>query len=86
MHYIFLLSFIFEVLQDFMSRAKTMEHLEEYSRLQKFAEAKVEDKALLVKHREIREKVCMEFKMICHLSSDLIVGDNFHVFYVEVRE
>ncbi|KAL4226064.1 hypothetical protein ACF0H5_014052 [Mactra antiquata] len=44
------------VLQDFMSRAKTMEHLEEFARFQKFAEAKVEDKALLAKHRDIREK------------------------------
>ena len=45
------------VLQDFMSRAKTMEHVETYKRLQRFAEAKAEDKALLTKQREIRKKV-----------------------------
>ncbi|XP_052779588.1 cilia- and flagella-associated protein HOATZ-like [Mya arenaria] len=44
------------VLQDFLSRARTMEHLEEYTRMQKFAEAKAEDKSLLVKHREVRRK------------------------------
>ncbi|WAR25235.1 HOATZ-like protein [Mya arenaria] len=44
-----------QVLQDFLSRARTMEHLEEYTRMQKFAEAKAEDKSLLVKHREKEE-------------------------------
>ena len=34
-----------------------MEHMETYHRLQKFAEAKAEDKALLQKQREIRIKV-----------------------------
>ena len=34
-----------------------MEHMETYQRLQKFAEAKAEDKALLQKQREIRIKV-----------------------------
>ena len=34
-----------------------MEHVESYKRLQRFAEAKAEDKALLNKHREIRKKV-----------------------------
>lgn len=45
------------VLQDFLSRARTMEHLEEYARFQRFAEAKSEDKNLLMKHREMRKKV-----------------------------
>ena len=43
--------------QDFLSRAKTIEHLEEYTRMQKFAEAKAQDKNLLLKQREIRKKV-----------------------------
>ena len=34
-----------------------MEHLEEYSRMQKFAEAKAQDRNLLIKHRVLREKV-----------------------------
>jgi hypothetical protein len=45
------------VLQSFISRARTMEHLEEFSKIQKFAEAKAEDKSLMTKHREIRKKV-----------------------------
>lgn len=45
------------VLQDFLSRARTIEHLEEYARFQRFAEAKSEDKNLLMKHREMRKKV-----------------------------
>ncbi|XP_045165178.2 uncharacterized protein LOC123529052 isoform X2 [Mercenaria mercenaria] len=44
------------VLQDFISRARTMEHLEEYAKLQKFAEAKAQDKTIMIKHREIRKK------------------------------
>ncbi|XP_060576688.1 cilia- and flagella-associated protein HOATZ-like [Ruditapes philippinarum] len=44
------------VLQSFISRARTMEHLEEFSKIQKFAEAKAEDKSLMTKHREIRKK------------------------------
>lgn len=34
-----------------------MEHLEEFSKIQKFAEAKAQDKTLMIKHREIRKKV-----------------------------
>ncbi|KAH3880350.1 cilia- and flagella-associated protein HOATZ-like [Dreissena polymorpha] len=42
--------------REFISKARTMEHLEEYARLQQFAEAKAEDKKLLEKHRETRKK------------------------------
>ena len=49
--------FFFTALLDFLSRARTMEHLEEYSRYQKFADAKHEDKNLLMKQRSIRIQV-----------------------------
>ncbi|KAK3601598.1 hypothetical protein CHS0354_027845 [Potamilus streckersoni] len=43
------------VLQNFYVRAKTMEHFEEYNRVQKFAEARNEDKQMLMRRREERK-------------------------------
>ncbi|KAL3852869.1 hypothetical protein ACJMK2_016478 [Sinanodonta woodiana] len=48
------------VLHNFYVRAKTMEHYEEYNRVQKFAEARDEDKQMLMRRREerkLREKI-----------------------------
>lgn len=42
--------------REFLMRAQTMEKLEEYERMQKFAKAMEEDKQLVKKHREERIK------------------------------
>ncbi|XP_052061006.1 cilia- and flagella-associated protein HOATZ-like [Mytilus californianus] len=42
--------------REFLMRAQTMEKLEEYERMQKFAKAMEEDKQLVKKHREDRIK------------------------------
>ena len=44
-------------LRDFFVRAKTMENIEEYKRLRRFASARDEDRELLHRHRALRIKV-----------------------------
>jgi len=66
-----------QVLQDFLSRARTMEHLEEYARMQRFAEAKANDRTLLSKQREARQKVCY----MTIFSSPLANTDTNYILY-----
>lgn len=58
------------VLNDFMMRAKTLERLEEYRVIQKYAHEREQDIQLLHKHREER-------KMVTLLSHSLIEIKSF---------